>query len=237
MAALRPNVLRRTVLASLAALSLGAVVLHVPFARADGAVVPQRFPALAMARIPAERGSQTAVLAGGCFWGMETIFEHLKGVRSVTAGYSGGAASTAHYEMVSTGLTGHAEAVKISYDPSVVGYGTLLAVYFSVAHDPTQLDRQAPDDGPQYRSSIFYATDAQRRMALSYLAELRTKKTFAAPVVTTLVPLVAFYPAEADHQHFALRNPSYPYIVEVDEPRVEALRKRFPSLYTQPAAT
>ncbi|PZR56099.1 MAG: peptide-methionine (S)-S-oxide reductase [Candidatus Meridianibacter frigidus] len=170
------------------------------------------------------------LLAGGCFWGMEGVFESLKGVSSVVSGYSGGSKDAAHYETVSTGTTGHAESVDITYDPGKISFHQLLDVYFLVAHDPTQLNRQGPDDGPQYRSAIFYTTDAQRREALAYINDLRTKKTYSAPIVTQVVPFHAFYPAEAYHQHFMQKNPLYPYIVINDRPKVENLRQKFPQL-------
>lgn len=170
------------------------------------------------------------VLAGGCFWGMEAVFEQLKGVSNVVAGYSGGDASTAHYEMVSTGSTGHAESVEITYDPAKVSFGQLLAVYFLVAHDPTELDRQGPDDGSQYRSEIFYTTDSQRNAAASYIQALTAQKTFGAKIVTFVQPLHAFYPAEEYHQHFVARNPDYPYVVINDLPKLAALRTKFPDM-------
>ncbi|GAC1307366.1 MAG: peptide-methionine (S)-S-oxide reductase MsrA [Vulcanimicrobiaceae bacterium] len=175
---------------------------------------------------------ETAVLAGGCFWGLEAVFEHVRGVRSVVAGYSGGARATAQYETVSSGRTGHAEAVSIDYDPRVVSYRQLLDVFFSVAHDPTQIDRQGPDSGPQYRSVVFYTTEAQRREASAAIARLSATKAFAAPIATQVVPYRAFYAAEAYHQHFFDRNPKYPYIVINDAPKVAALRERFPALVT-----
>jgi peptide-methionine (S)-S-oxide reductase len=181
---------------------------------------------------PATPGLQRAVFAGGCFWGVEAVFEHVKGVRDVRSGYSGGAASTAHYEQVGSGDTGHAEAVQVTFDPTRVSYGQLLKVFFSVAHDPTQLNRQGPDRGPQYRSAIFYATPEQARVAKAYIAQMGAAKTFGrAPIVTQVVPLRAFYPAEAYHQDFARLNPTHPYIVFHDAPKVVRLRERFPALY------
>jgi peptide-methionine (S)-S-oxide reductase len=174
--------------------------------------------------------SETAVLAGGCFWGLEAVFEHVNGVRSVVSGYSGGAKETAQYETVSTGRTGHAESVSIAFDPHVVSYEQLLNVFFSVAHDPTQVDRQGPDDGSQYRSVVFYTSDAQRRAATAYIAKLTAQKKYGAPIATQVVPMHAFYAAEAYHQHFFDRNPAYPYIVINDAPKVAALRERFPKL-------
>jgi peptide-methionine (S)-S-oxide reductase len=176
-------------------------------------------------------GEQTAVVAGGCFWGIQAVFQHVKGVIHATSGYSGGAAKTAEYEVVSTGQTGHAESVKITYDPSQITYGELLRVFFSVAHDPTQLNRQGPDDGTQYRSVIFYGSDEQKKIAEAYIAQLDSAKVFPHPIVTQVVPLKAFYPAEAYHQDYATRHPDQPYIVFNDAPKVVHLRQQFPELY------
>jgi peptide-methionine (S)-S-oxide reductase len=177
-------------------------------------------------------GQQTAVISGGCFWGIQAVFQHVKGVISATSGYSGGSLKTAEYEIVSTGETGHAESVKIVYDPSQITYGELLRVFFSVAHDPTQLNRQGPDEGTQYRSSIFYGDDEQKRIAEAYIAQLDKAKVFPHPIVTKVVPLQAFYPAEAYHQNYATLHPNQPYIVYNDAPKVEHLRQQFPDLYT-----
>lgn len=177
-------------------------------------------------------GQQTAVLSGGCFWGVQAVFQHLKGVIRATSGYAGGSAKTAEYEIVSTGETGHAESVQIVYDPSQITYGELLRVFFSVAHDPTQLNRQGPDEGTQYRSSIFYSSDEQKRIAEAYIAQLDQAKIFSRPIVTKVVPLQAFYPAEAYHQNYAALHPNQPYIVFNDAPKVEHLRQQFPDLYT-----
>lgn len=177
------------------------------------------------------KGEQTAVLAGGCFWGVEAVFEHVKGVTDVTSGYSGGAAKTAHYRMIGTGKTGHAEAVKVRYDPSQVSYEQLLKVFFSVAHDPTELNRQGPDVGTQYRSAIFYSNEDQKRIAQSYIAQLNENKVFARPVVTQLVALESFYEAEAYHQDYLAQHPDEPYIVINDAPKIENLRKQLPELY------
>lgn len=177
-------------------------------------------------------GQQTAVLSGGCFWGVQAVFQHVKGVISATSGYAGGSAKTADYEIVSTGETGHAESVEIIYDPSKITYGELLRVFFSVAHDPTELNRQGPDEGTQYRSSIFYGSDEQKRIAESYIAQLNQAKIFSGPIVTKVVPLQAFYPAEAYHQNYATLHPNQPYIVFNDAPKVEHLRQQFPDLYT-----
>ncbi len=179
----------------------------------------------------AKPGQQMAVLAGGCFWGIQAVFQHVKGVINATSGYSGGDARTAEYEVVSTGETGHAESVKITYDPSQITYGELLRVFFSVAHDPTQLNRQGPDEGTQYRSVIFYGNDEQKKVAEAYIAQLDKAKVFPRPIVTQVVPLKAFYPAEAYHQDYATRHPDQPYIVYNDAPKVAHLRQQFPELY------
>ncbi len=180
----------------------------------------------------AKAGEQTAVVAGGCFWGIQAVFQHVKGVISATSGYSGGEAKTAQYEIVSTGDTGHAESVKIAYDPSQITYGELLRVFFSVALDPTQLNRQGPDDGTQYRSVIFYGNEEQKKIATAYIAQLDKAKVFPRAIVTQVVPLKAFYPAEAYHQDYATRHPNQPYIVFNDAPKVAHLRQEFPELYT-----
>ncbi len=177
-------------------------------------------------------GKQTAVISGGCFWGVQAVFQHVKGVISATSGYSGGSSKTAEYEIVSTGETGHAESVQIVYDPSQITYGELLRVFFSVAHDPTQLNRQGPDEGTQYRSSIFYSNDEQKRIADAYIAQLDQAKVFPRRIVTQVVPLKAFYPAEAYHQNYATLHPNQPYILYNDAPKVEHLRQEFPDLYT-----
>ena len=174
---------------------------------------------------------QTLVLAGGCFWGIQAVFQHVKGVSSATSGYSGGGSATAEYELVSTGETGHAESVKITYDPSQITYGKLLQIFFSVAHDPTQLNRQGPDEGSQYRSAIFYNDDEQKRIAETYIAQLNQSKVFSRQIVTQVVPLKAFYQAESYHQDYATRHPNDLYIVYNDAPKVEHLRQRFPELF------
>ena len=175
---------------------------------------------------------QTAVIAGGCFWGIQAVFQHVKGVINATSGYSGGEPKTAEYERVSEGDTGHAESVKITYDPSQITYGQLLRVFFSVAHDPTELNRQGPDTGSQYRSSIFYANDEQKRIAEAYIAQLDSAKVFSRKIVTQVVPLKAFYPAEAYHQNYAALHPDNPYIVYNDAPKVAHLQQEFPELYS-----
>jgi peptide-methionine (S)-S-oxide reductase len=178
------------------------------------------------------RGAETAVLAGGCFWGVEAVFEHVKGVTQIVSGYSGGAKETAEYYKVSSGGTGHAESVRITYDPSRITYGQLLKVYFSVAHDPTELNRQGPDVGTQYRSAVFYANDEQERVAKAYIAQLEAAKAFARPIVTQVVRLRAFYPAESYHQDYLEHHPDQPYIVINDLPKLAALQRQFPDLYT-----
>jgi len=188
---------------------------------------------------PAGRAAalDTAVFAGGCFWGIEAVFEHTRGVVDAVSGYSGGNVAGPDYETVSSGATGHAESVRVVYDPSRVSYGELLRVFFSVAHDPTELDRQGPDVGTQYRSAIFYADEAQHRAATAYIAQVTEAKTFKRPIVTQVVPLTKFYPAEKYHQDFAERNPTYPYIVINDAPKVAALKKYLPELYQERLAT
>jgi peptide-methionine (S)-S-oxide reductase len=185
---------------------------------------------------PVQAASEHVVLAGGCFWGMQAVFESVKGVTRVVAGFSGGAADTAHYDDVSTGTTGHAESVDVTFDPSRVSFKQLLHVYFLVAHDPTQLDRQGPDDGTQYRSEIFYTTPAQRAQALATIAALERDHVFASPIVTTLAPLHGFYRAEAYHQDYLVHNPGSPYIVFNDLPKLRELQKRFPALVNHDAA-
>src|SRR5262245_29796670 len=172
-----------------------------------------------------------AVFAGGCFWGIEAVFEHVKGVKKVTSGYSGGTAATAHYDIVSDGKTGHAESVQVVYDPSQITYGQLLQVFFSVAHDPTQLNRQGPDRGPQYRSAIFFASPEQQRIETAYADQLNKAKVFKSQIVTQLQPLDVFYPAEAYHQDYASHHPTDFYIVINDAPKVDHLRQQFPQLY------
>jgi peptide-methionine (S)-S-oxide reductase len=181
----------------------------------------------------AAKGKETAVVAGGCFWGIQAVFQHVKGVRSATAGYSGGTVKNPDYEMVSSGETGHAESVQIVYDPSQVTYGELLRVFFSVALDPTQLNRQGPDEGTQYRSVIFYSNDEQKRIAEAYIAQLDQAKVYPRKIVTQVVPLQAFYEAEGYHQNYATIHPSDPYIVFNDAPKVANLRKEFPELYSK----
>lgn len=176
-------------------------------------------------------GQQTLVLAGGCFWGVEAVFDHLKGVSNVVSGFSGGRAETAHYETVSMGETGHAEAVKITYDPSQISYGQLLKVFFSVVHDPTQLNRQGPDSGTQYRSAIFFTNQTQKQVAQAYINQLNQAHIFHQPIVTQLVPLNGFYAAEEYHQNFVAHHPNHPYVMIHDLPKLHQLKTQFATLY------
>lgn len=206
-----------------------ALGLLLPIATLQSAPLPD--PALDETPTP---GMRTAVFAGGCFWGVEAVFEHVAGVAEATSGYAGGDAETADYRQVSSGKTGHAEAVEVRYDPARVTYGQLLKVFFSVAHDPTQLDRQGPDRGSQYRSAIFYANDEQRQIAEAYIAELSRADAFPRPIVTEVTPLGGFYPAEAYHQGYLARHPHQPYIVINDLPKLEALKRQLPEIYRAP---
>jgi peptide-methionine (S)-S-oxide reductase len=210
------------------AIFLLGITLACSAAKARVVVIPE--PALD-SPLAGAKGEQTAVLAGGCFWGIEAVFEHVRGVRRVTSGYSGGDADKAHYESVSEGGTGHAESVKIVYDPSQITYGQLLKIFFAVAHDPTQLNRQGPDTGTQYRSAIFYANDEQKRIALAYIEQLNRARVFERPIVTQVAALNAFYEAEAYHQDYAVHHPNDTYIVVHDLPKVANLRQQFPELY------
>jgi len=185
----------------------------------------------ALSSASAAPAEQTAVFAGGCFWGVDAVFKHVKGVFDVVSGYAGGSAVTAHYEQVSDGNTGHAEAVRIRFNPAQISYQQLLQVFFSVAHDPTQLNRQGPDVGSQYRSAIFYTSVEQQKMAQSTIQQLTAARTSSAPIVTQLVPLQQFYPAEAYHQNYLALHPNQPYIVFNDKPKLEQLRKQFPAWY------
>lgn len=178
-----------------------------------------------------QSGHETAVLAGGCFWGTQTVFERVKGVTATTVGYSGGSASTATYAQVTRENTGHAESVQVVYDPSKITYGTLLRIFFSVAHDPTELNRQGPDVGPSYRSVIFYSNPEQERIAKAYIAQLDAAKVFRKPIVTQVVPLQGFYKAEDYHQDYALHNPNNPYVNICDRPKIGELKKQFPDLF------
>jgi peptide-methionine (S)-S-oxide reductase len=215
------------------ALSLGllaAASVFVLWAHAGESAVVVPNPA---ADLPAPTSPtlQTAVLAGGCFWGVQGVFQHVAGVKSAVSGYAGGNADTATYERVGSGTTGHAEAVRIVYDPKTISYGRLLQIYFSVAHDPTELNRQGPDRGTQYRSTIFPADAEQVRVARSYIEQLNGANTFGKKLATTVEPLKAFYPAEAYHQDFLTLNPRYPYIVINDLPKIDNLKRLFPAVY------
>jgi peptide-methionine (S)-S-oxide reductase len=209
-----------------------AVLLMVSAVACNGASAAVAIPNPAVDEpIAKTKGQATVVLAGGCFWGIQAVFEHVKGVVSVTAGYSGGNANTAQYETVETGTTGHAESVKIIYDPSQISYGQLLKVFFSVAHNPTELNRQGPDEGTQYRSALFYANEDQKRIAQAYIDQLNHAKSFSKSIVTQVVPFKAFYPAEDYHQDYALHHPDNPYIRINDLPKVAHLRDQLPELY------
>lgn len=190
---------------------------------------PVAAPAIDASQISA--GEDTAVFAGGCFWGVEGVFDHVKGVRRAISGYAGGTLPNPSYEQVSTGDTGHAESVEVIYDPSQVSYGKLLQIFFSVVHDPTELNRQGPDRGTQYRSAIFYNSPAQQRVAESYIRQLTAAKTFSRPIVTQVAKLRAFYPAEAYHQHYLAQHPNQLYIVINDQPKIAALHKQFADIY------
>jgi peptide-methionine (S)-S-oxide reductase len=188
-------------------------------------------PATADLSLTSTPGKQTAVFAGGCFWGTQSVFERVKGVIKTTVGYAGGSASTATYDQVTTETTGHAESVEVDYDPSKITYGQLLRIFFSVAHDPTQLNRQGPDVGTSYRSAIFYSNDDQKRIATAYIAQLDAAKVFPRRIVTEVTPLKGFYRAEEYHQDYALNNPNNPYILICDRPKIEALKQQFPDLF------
>jgi peptide-methionine (S)-S-oxide reductase len=214
--------------------AIHSLLLLVGVAATSACVASSKPIALPDPKIDAPRAAgneQIAVFAGGCFWGVEAVFEHTKGVKRVESGYSGGSASTAQYELVGSGRTGHAESVRIVYDPAQVSYGQLLKVFFSVAHDPTQLNRQGPDSGTQYRSGIFTTSELQKKIATAYITQLDAAKRYAQPIVTKVEPLKAFYPAEDYHQDYARLNPNQPYIVINDAPKVVALQKLLPALY------
>jgi peptide-methionine (S)-S-oxide reductase len=219
------TVIVRTIFITGAAAALAVMIMSSP------GVAEKAVPIPTVATDAKESGSTAvAVFAGGCFWGMEGVFEHVKGVKAVTSGYAGGTVQTANYEAVSTERTGHAEAIRIVYDPRVVSYGTLLRVYFSVAHDPTQLNRQGPDSGPSYRSAIFPQSPAQDKAARSYIGQLSKARAYSRPIVTR-IESGKFFPAEAYHQDFMRRNPDHGYIVRFDVPKLAAYKAAFPSLY------
>ena len=219
------NIVRRSTLALAVLALLGACSL------ASARSKPVALPEPKVDAPLAAGKDQVAVFAGGCFWGVEAVFEHVRGVKAAVSGYAGGSALTAKYGLIGTGQTGHAEAVRVVYDPAVVSYGQLLQVYFSVAHDPTQLNRQAPDVGPQYRSEIFAATPAQQALATGYIRQLSAAKVFAAPIVTKVGLIKAFYPAEGYHQDYLRLHPGEPYIVYNDAPKLVHLKQLFPKLY------
>jgi peptide-methionine (S)-S-oxide reductase len=213
----------------LAALLLPAALALLP--QADAAPRAHAIPAPALDAPAGQATSETAVLAGGCFWGVQGVFQHVEGVTSAVSGYAGGAADTAHYDLVGTGTTGHAESVRITFDPRRISFGRILQIYFSVAHDPTELNRQGPDVGPQYRSTIFPTSAQQSKVAKAYIAQLDRAHAFDAPIVTTIEPGRSFYAAEAYHQDFLTRHPSHPYIVFNDLPKIEDLKRLFPKAY------
>jgi peptide-methionine (S)-S-oxide reductase len=212
---------------------VAAVGCGVVSSSSTNAVDLKQYAPVPDAATPAAKGLQTAVFAGGCFWGVEAVFEHVKGVTNVVSGYAGGEAKTAEYETVSEGDTGHAESVKVTYDPAKVTYTQLLTVFFSVAHDPTELNRQGPDNGTQYRSAIFYSDEDQKKTALAYIDAINKSKALAKPVVTEVSALKGFYEAEAYHQDYLARHPKETYIVVNDIPKVEALKAKFPELYIE----
>ena len=219
----------RLFLASLMIAAVAGVVMRSNVAASEKVTTLPK-PAVDEPRV-ASSSQETAVVAGGCFWGIQAVFQHVNGVVSATSGYSGGAAATAEYETVSTGMTNHAESVKIVYDPSKITYGQLLQVFFSVAHDPTELNRQGPDSGTQYRSVIFFGNEEQKKVAQDYIAQLDQAKVFSHRIVTQVVPLKAFYPAEGYHQNYANLHPDSPYIARYDLPKVANLQQQFPQLY------
>jgi peptide-methionine (S)-S-oxide reductase len=212
--------------AAIGALAISAFVVVPSLAAEDAVVIPAP-----TADVPAADGVQTAVVAGGCFWGVQCVFQHTAGVVNAVSGYAGGNKSTASYEIVSTGTTGHAESVEIKYDPKKISYGKILQIFFSVAHDPTQLNRQGPDSGTQYRSAIFTTSDEQKQVADAYIAQLNAAKVYSKPIVTKVGPLQGFYPAEAYHQDYLTLHPSQPYIAYNDIPKVENLKKLFAANY------
>lgn len=225
--------LRRLSMISLATVAL-TYGIRITANAADPSIPAAQFPDPAVDVIATNSTTEeTAVFAGGCFWGMEGVFEHLTGVSEVVTGYTGDRAETANYEMVSAGETVHAESVQVTYDPSQISYGQLLKVYFSVAHDPTQLNRQGPDVGEQYRSAIFFTDTEQQEVAQAYIEQLNQASVFDDPIVTQLAPLDDFYAAEEYHQDFIARNPVHPYVVQHDLPQIERLREQFPDLYQE----
>src|SRR5580698_11552567 len=224
----------RAVVGALLLFPLGGLALSSAQAAESAVIVPA--PAVDAAA-PAGAGPQTIVLAGGCFWGVQAVFQHTKGVTAAVSGYAGGEKQTAHYEMVGTGRTGHAESVAVTFDPRQISYGKILQIYFSVAHNPTELNYQGPDSGPSYRSAIFYANDEQKRIAEAYIAQLDQAHAFKAPIVTKLEAFKGFYPAEDYHQDFLVLHPTYPYIVINDQPKVGNLKRLFADQYRDTPVT
>jgi peptide-methionine (S)-S-oxide reductase len=222
-----------TLVVLVVALGLGVAFADAAWAAEKAVVIPA--PAVDSPKVSAS--PQTAVIAAGCFWGVQGVYQHVRGVQRALSGYSGGTKATADYDAVSRGSTGHAESVEIRFDPKEISYGEILQIYFSVVHDPTQLNRQGPDTGPQYRSNIFYVDESQKRIAEAYIAQLNNAKLFSRSIVTRVDPLNGFYPAEAYHQDFLLRNPTYPYIVIHDLPKIGQLKKVFPARYREQAVT
>jgi peptide-methionine (S)-S-oxide reductase len=220
--------MRTALIRSLLAFALATVLTGCTVNAATHTPIP---PPSTDASLAKASGKQTAVFAGGCFWGTQAVFERVKGVLKTTTGYSGGSASSATYDQVTTETTGHAESVQVVFDPSKITYGELLRIFFSVAHDPTQLNRQGPDVGTSYRSAIFYANDEQKRLATSYIQQLDAAHIFPRPIVTQVVPLKGFYRAEDYHQDYALHNPDNPYILVCDRPKIAALQEQFPDLF------
>jgi peptide-methionine (S)-S-oxide reductase len=216
----------------LATLTIAGLMALAGFATSSAtAEEARKIPPPAVDEPAGTAGPEVAVVAGGCFWGVQGVFQHVDGVISAVSGYDGGAAATAHYDMTSQGDTGHAESVRITYDPTRIAYGKILQIFFSVAHDPTELDRQGPDEGTQYRSAIFPLNGEQARIAKDYIAELDKARAFGAPIVTSIEPGKTFYRAEDYHQDFLAKNPTYPYIVYNDLPKIENLKRLFPDLY------
>ncbi len=228
----RPSL--RPIALGLLLVPLAAFAAHWAFAQEAAVAIP---PPVVDAPASSASGLQSVVLAGGCFWGVQGVFEHTKGVVNAVSGYAGGQKDTAHYELVGTGRTGHAESVKVTFDPKQISYGKLLQIYFSVAHNPTELNRQGPDVGTQYRSAIFYADDAQKRIAEAYIAQLDKAHVFTRPIVTRLEALSGFYPAEDYHQDYLILHPNSPYIAYNDLPKIENLKELFADAYRETPVT
>jgi len=219
----------RPALLAAALTALAAFVLKPALSVAENA--PRAIPAPTVEEAAPQGASEVAVLAGGCFWGVQGVFQHVTGVSNAVSGYAGGEKATAHYDMIGTGRTGHAESVQITYDPRKISYARILQIYFSAAHDPTELNRQGPDIGTQYRSAIFPANDEQAKVAKAYIAQLNQAKVFDAAIVTKIEPDRPFYPAEGYHQDFLTKNPGHPYIVINDLPKIESLKRLYPAFY------